>query len=124
MGGAPDPCDDVILGYRNPLTGGPAMRTIGLAMQLLRPGVHTLPHRHSTSTVYQAVRGAGVMAVNGERFAWKERDFIVVPPWAWHEHQNASSSEEAILFQFNDEPAMRALGLYREQQEGGAVVIG
>jgi gentisate 1,2-dioxygenase len=122
-GAPPSACDDVILEYRNPLTGGPAMRTIGLAMQLLRPGVHTWPHRHSSSTVYQAVRGSGVTTVNGTRFAWNERDFVVVPPWAWHEHGNASSTEEAILFQFNDEPALRALGLYREQEEGGTVVI-
>lgn len=120
-GGQPDPFDDVILEYRNPVTGGPAMQTIGLAMQLLRPGVHTRAHRHSSSTVYQVVRGQGTTTVNGTSFSWAERDFMVIPPWARHEHQNASSTEEAILFQFNDMPAMKALGLYREQGDDGAV---
>jgi gentisate 1,2-dioxygenase len=110
-----DPFDDVILEYRNPVNGGPAMQTIGLAMQLLRPGVHTRAHRHSSSTVYHAVRGQGVTTINGVSYPWTERDFLVIPPWAWHEHHNASTTEEAILFQLNDMPTMRALGLFREQ---------
>jgi gentisate 1,2-dioxygenase len=113
----PDPFDDVILEYRNPVTGEPAMRTIGLAMQLLRPGARTLAHRHSSGTVYHAVRGQGITTINGVCYSWTERDFLVVPPWAWHEHRNASTSEEAILFQMNDMPAMKALGLFREQGE-------
>lgn len=116
-----DPFDDVMLEFRNPVTGDPALRTIGLAMQLLRPGVQTRAHRHSSSTVYQAVRGQGVTTVNGKAFAWSERDFLVIPPWAWHEHRNASATDEAILFQMNDIPTMKALGLFREQDDDGAV---
>jgi gentisate 1,2-dioxygenase len=110
-----DPFDDVILEYRNPATGGPALQTIGLAMQLFRPGVHTRAHRHSHSTIYHVVRGRGATTINGTPFSWAERDFMVVPPWAWHEHSNGSSMDEAILFQMNDMPAMKALGLFREQ---------
>ena len=111
----PDPYDDVALEYGNPLTGGPALPTIGLAVQLLRPGVRTRAHRHTSSTVYHVVRGAGATIVNGTRYPWSARDFVVVPPWAWHEHWNDSATEEAILFQMNDQPTMRALDLYREE---------
>jgi gentisate 1,2-dioxygenase len=52
--------------------------------------------------------------INGQRFDWQRGDFFVVPPWAWHEHGNASQ-EETILFSVQDTPVMKALGLYREQ---------
>jgi gentisate 1,2-dioxygenase len=117
-GTEPDPFDDVALEYQNPLTGGPALPTIGLAIQMLRPGVHTRAHRHTSSTVYHVVRGAGATIINGQRFDWGERDFLVVPPWAWHEHVNASAREVAVLFQMNDMPTMRALDLYREEAYG------
>ena len=41
-----------------------------------------------------------------------------MPSWVWHEHGNASDSDDACLFTFNDLPVMRALGLYREEAYG------
>lgn len=110
----PDPFDDVILEYQNPLTGQSALPTIGLGIQLLRPGTHTQAHRHTSSTIHHVAHGSGATIVDGVCFAWAERDFFVVPPWAWHEHAN-DSTEPAIIFQMNDVPAMEALGLYREE---------
>lgn len=114
-GTEPDPFDDVALEYQNPLTGGSAMPTIGLAMQMLRPGVETRPHRHTSSSVHHVVRGEGATIIDNTRYDWSERDFFVVPPWTWHAHVNASSHAPAIIFQFNDLPVMHALGLYREE---------
>ena len=114
-----DPCDDVAFQYRDPVTGRPALPTIGLGIQMLRPGVHTAAHRHTSSTVYHVVRGEGMTMVDGTAYDWGERDFLVVPPWAWHEHINRSAREPAILFQMNDEPTMRALDLYREEGRAG-----
>jgi gentisate 1,2-dioxygenase len=45
-------------------------------------------------------------------------DIFCVPSWAWHEHANASATEDAVLFCLSDLPVMRALGLYREQAFG------
>lgn len=112
------PFDDVALEYRNPFTGGSVMASISCGIQLLRPGVHTCAHRHTSSVVYFVVRGRGYSLINGERFDWKERDFFVLPNWAWHEHVNESSSEEAILFSVQDRPVLDALGLYREESRG------
>lgn len=112
------PYDGILMNYVNPLTGGPVMQTTGAAMQLLRPGEHTRAHRHTGCAVYQVSKGKGYSIINGKRFDWQERDIFCVPAWAWHEHGNASNSEDACLFNFNDSPTINALGLYREQAFG------
>lgn len=112
------PFDGVMMDYVNPHTGGPVMMTMGASMQMLRPGEKTKAHRHTGSIVYQCSKGSGYSVINGKRFDWKERDIFVVPSWAYHEHANASGSEDACLFSFNDLPAIRALGLYREEAFG------
>jgi gentisate 1,2-dioxygenase len=111
----PDPYDDTALEYLDPLTGGPAMPTIGTVLQSLRPGVHTKAHRHTGSVVYYVMRGAGATIVDGTRFDWGAGDFMAIPPWAVHEHINTSGDSAAMLFQVNDIPALRKLGLYREE---------
>lgn len=117
-----DPFDDVAMEYTNPLNGGHVLPTIACWIQLIRPGVHTLAHRHANSTVYHVFRGRGATIVDGVRFEWQEGDFLALPPWCWHEHENApsspfsglSTSEEAILFSINDAPVYEALNLQRE----------
>lgn len=111
----PDPFDDFALEYRNPATGGPALPTLGLALQWLRPSVHGKAHRHTGSVLYYVVRGEGATIIDGVRHDWATGDFLALPPWAWHEHLNRSAREQAIVFQINDLPAMRALCLYREE---------
>ena len=112
------PYDGVLMNYVNPVTGGPVMQTIGASMQMLRPGESTRAHRHTGSFIYQVAKGSGHSIIDGKRFDWKERDIFCVPSWAWHEHVNASASEDACLFTFNDLPVMHALGLYREEAFG------
>ena len=110
-----DPYDDILLEYQNPLTGGPALPTIGVALQMLRPGIECKPHRHTGSTVYYVVRGEGSTRVEGDSFDWSSGDFIAAPSWALHQHKNRSRSKEAVLFQVNDIPVMKALGFWREE---------
>ncbi|BBQ02485.1 gentisate 1,2-dioxygenase (plasmid) [Burkholderia sp. SFA1] len=109
------PFDGVLMHYVNPVTGGPVMSTIGASMQLLRPGEHTRAHRHTGSFIYQVAKGSGYSIINGKRLDWTERDIFCVPSWAFHEHANLSSSDDACLFCFNDLPVMHALNLYREE---------
>ncbi len=112
------PYDGILMDYVNPDNGGPVMQTIGASMQLLRPGERTKAHRQTGSFVYQCAKGSGWSIINGQRFDWRERDIFVVPAWMYHEHANASDSEDACLFSFHDLPVMRALGLYREEALG------
>jgi len=112
------PFDGVLMNYVNPQTGGPVMQTIGASMQMLRPGEKTRAHRHTGSSIYQCAKGEGFSIIGGKRFDWKKRDIFCVPSWAFHEHGNSSSSEDACLFCFNDLPVMHALGLYREEAFG------
>lgn len=109
------PYDGVMMNYVNPKTGGPVMQTIGASMQMLRPGEKTKAHRHTGSFIYQVAKGKGYSIINGQRFDWQERDIFCVPSWAFHEHANASDTEDACLFNFNDLPVMHSLGLYREE---------
>ncbi|APW39065.1 NADPH dehydrogenase [Rhodoferax koreense] len=113
--GDSNPFDGTLMHYVNPLTGGPVMPTIGASMQLLRPGEHTLAHRHTGSFVYQVAKGRGFSIINGQRFDWQERDIFCLPSWMFHEHANASTTEDACLFCFHDLPVMQSLGLYREE---------
>jgi gentisate 1,2-dioxygenase len=107
------PFDDLIVDYRDPQTGGPVMPTLSASMQLLRPGVQTQAHRHTFSAVYHVVRGSGSSTIAGQRFDWAEGDTFALPTWAEHSHENPGS-DDAVLFSFTDEPALRALGLVRE----------
>jgi gentisate 1,2-dioxygenase len=61
--------------------------------------------------IYQVAQGSGWSEIAGQRFEWEEKDIFALPSWALHRH---GAHEESVLFSFDDLPAMRALGLYRE----------
>jgi gentisate 1,2-dioxygenase len=107
--------DGLVYKYANPLTGGPIMPTIGAQLQLLQPKEQTRAHRHTGSVIYQVARGRGWSVIAGQRFDWEEKDIFALPSWAPHSHANASATDDAVLFSFNDFPAMKALALYREE---------
>lgn len=107
--------DGVILEYVDPTTGGPVMPTMSFRSQFLRPGEHTRAHRKTASTVYCVLEGEGATVVEGKRLDWKRNDVFTVPGWLWHEHHNTGG--DAFLYSVTDEPAMRKLGLYREQSK-------
>ncbi|MDA1215645.1 MAG: cupin domain-containing protein [Chloroflexi bacterium] len=107
--------DGMALEYINPHTGGHTLPTMSCWMQMLRPDEHTQAHRHTPSVIYYAFKGNGSTIIDGLRFDWGAGDSFVVPPWRWHEHVNASASEDALLFSMNDGPVMEAFGLLREE---------
>jgi gentisate 1,2-dioxygenase len=110
-----DPYEGAALDYVNPSTGGPTLPTMSCRIQMLRPNEKTKSHRHTSTSIFHAFRGSGTTVINGQPFHWQKGDTFIVPLWHWHEHANASSSEEAILFSMHDEPILRAFGLYREE---------
>lgn len=103
-----------VLRYVNPKTGAPPLKTMGCEVQWLRPGEASGRTRRTASGVYHVVEGRGESRIGETSFAWQQGDTFVAPSWHWIEHRNPSAAP-ACLFQFNDEPAVRALGLWHEE---------
>jgi gentisate 1,2-dioxygenase len=102
--------EPVVLRYVNPRTGGFPLPTMGAEVQWLRPGETTPRERRTAGAVYQVIEGRGRSRVGETWLDWEAGDTFVAPPWHRVEHQAADAP--ACLFQFNDEPAVRALGLW------------
>ena len=97
--------------YRNPLTGGSVMPTMGAGLQLIKTPTAWI--RHTGSLICQVASGSGWSEVGGKKFEWEEKDIFCVPSWTRYRH---GAHGEAVLFSFHDLPAMKALGLYREER--------
>jgi gentisate 1,2-dioxygenase len=90
----------------------PGMTTLDMKLHQLGPGLQGQARRHTGSKLYYVFRGQGASMLDGQRYEWSAGDFLAVPPWTWHEH---SAKGQAIVFEVNDTPAMKALGYYREE---------
>jgi gentisate 1,2-dioxygenase len=106
----------IVLTYVNPTTGAPPLITMGAEAHWLRPGQVVAFGRSTASRVFHVIEGAGQSRVGDVTLTWEQGDTFVAPPWHWIEHESATSDEPACLFSFNDEPAVRALGLWHEEQ--------
>jgi len=64
-------------------------RSLYAGLQLILPGEVAPSHRHAQSALRFVVEGAGAYtAVDGERTTMHPGDFIITPPWTWHDHGN------------------------------------
>ena len=72
--------------------------------------------RRTVSAVCHVIEGRGETRVGDTVLTWEAGDCFAVPPWQWIEHRNLTGAP-ACLFQMNDEPALRALGLWREESD-------
>jgi gentisate 1,2-dioxygenase len=107
-----DPYDGYHLMFASPVDQGPTLPTIAWHVQLLEAKQKTQPHRHNSTTFYNVFEGEGTTTIDGERIEWKKGDLFAVPPWTWHNHENATNSD-TILFSVDDWPALTKLGFYR-----------
>ena len=107
--GEPDPFDCYTLTYRNPLTGGPTLPTAAWEMTMLTPNFKGRDHRHNSSVIYYCFEGNGVLVVEGERFEWSKGDFIELPAWMAHHHENPNW-EDAFIAGWTDWPLQRLTG--------------
>jgi gentisate 1,2-dioxygenase len=106
-----------VLRYVNPKTGAPALATMGCECQWLRPGETARPERRTARAVYHVIEGRGESRVGDATLAWEQGDTFVAPPWHFVEHRNLAPSAPACLFQFSDEPVLKALGLWQEESQ-------
>ncbi|MFT5217870.1 MAG: gentisate 1,2-dioxygenase [Planctomycetota bacterium] len=88
-----------VLILENPGMRGESKITTSLyaGLQLVLPGEVAPAHRHSQSALRFVVDGAGAhTSVNGERTDMQFGDFVITPPWAWHDHGN--NSDEPMIW--------------------------
>lgn len=84
-----------VLILENPGLPGQSRITTSLyaGLQLVLPGEVAPAHRHSQSALRFVMDGGGACtAVNGERTIMQEGDFVITPPWTWHDHGNESDT--------------------------------
>jgi gentisate 1,2-dioxygenase len=111
--GAPDACHGWKMEFINPLTGGPAMPTIGAFIQLLPKGFRGDPSRSTDGTVYSVVEGGGTVTIGEAEFEFGPKDTFVAPSWY---PVTLKAKDACVLFSFSDRPAQQALGIWREQR--------
>jgi gentisate 1,2-dioxygenase len=114
-----DPHRGVSVRLVDPRSGGPATASIEFSAKLLPPGMRTKAHRHMANTVFLVMEGHGHTMVGDRRIDWQENDVFCVPTWTWHEHVNADSGRDAVLYDLSDAPLMSALACYRRQGRDG-----
>jgi gentisate 1,2-dioxygenase len=84
-----------VLILENPGLRGESRITTSLyaGLQLVLPGEVAPAHRHSQTALRFVLDGdGGHTAVNGERTEMSFGDFVITPPWAWHDHGNDSDA--------------------------------
>jgi gentisate 1,2-dioxygenase len=108
-------CHGVKMQYLDLLTGESPMPTIGAFLQLLPNGFSGRPYRSTDAAVYCVAEGHGESAIGAQTFRWEANDVFVVPSWASVSHR---AHADAVLFSFSDRPAQKALGLWREEENG------
>jgi gentisate 1,2-dioxygenase len=99
------------LEYRNPVTGGPALATLGCLLEGLPAGVRSRPSRETASSVLVVAQGAGTLVCGGQTFELLPRDVAAIPAWTWY--QLTAGDQELVLFRVTDRPVHEAFGLYR-----------
>ncbi len=83
-----------VLILENPGLRGTSRVTTSLyaGLQLVLPGEVAPAHRHSQSALRFIVEGSGGhTAVDGERTPMEVGDFVITPPWTFHDHGNHTS---------------------------------
>ncbi|WP_326543999.1 cupin domain-containing protein [Pseudorhodoferax sp.] len=97
----------------------PALPTLACRLLRQRGGRPRREHRRSSATLFHVVEGRGHTTVGEQTLEWARGDTFVVPAWNWCRHAGGGSgkdgSGDALLFSMDDSPALRALGLYKEE---------
>ena len=103
------------LEYRNPLTGGPALATLGCLLQGLPAAAQTRPRRETASSVIVVARGTGTLLCGGQTFPLLPNDVAAIPAWTWH--QLTAAEGGLVLLRLTDRPIHDAFGLYQADEE-------
>ena len=103
-----------VLVMENPSLRGTSFITNALyaGLQIIKPGEVAPSHRHTPSALRFVVEGEGAYtAVSGQRLPMRPGDFVVTPPWAWHDHAN-EGDEPVVWLDGLDTPFAQLFGAH------------
>lgn len=112
-----DAGEPVHLAYVNPHTGEECLPILGVSAQMLRPGEERVLPLRSCSSVIHVIEGEGESQIDGQTIPWGESDTIAIPTYAQVRHR-ARGRAPAFLFQVDDAPLHRKLGIYEDSSTG------
>jgi gentisate 1,2-dioxygenase len=69
--------------------------------------------RNTASRIVAVLAGTGTARIGEQAFRWSRGDVLAVPSWTPHAFQ---AEEGSVLIEVSDEPVLRLLGFYREEQ--------
>lgn len=84
-----------VLILENPGLRGQSKITTSLfsGLQMVLPGEVAPAHRHTQSALRFIMEGSGATtSVDGERTTMEVGDFVITPPWTWHDHGNQTEA--------------------------------
>lgn len=93
---------------------------INALVQVVKPGEHNAPHKHSYMALFIVFQGQGYSIIDGEKIEWKKGDVFFSPAWLAHEHCNTSDHENAVLYTIQDVPTVSGMGTWFLEEPVGA----
>jgi gentisate 1,2-dioxygenase len=107
-----------VLALENPALRGKSLLTDVLfgGLQLIMPHEIAPAHRHSQSALRFVLDGQGAYtAVQGEKTLMTPGDFIITPPWTWHDHGNETDQPMIWLDVLDISIVAHFRGQFREE---------
>jgi len=99
--------------------------TLGMAVQLVKPGEAVYAHRHTASAMRFVLEGGeGVYTItDGEKCVMERGDLVIQPNWGWHNHIN-ETDRDAVWIDCLDAGLMRLLRtMFQEPHPGEEVKL-
>lgn len=94
-----------------------ATSTLYAGIQVIMPGEFAPAHRHTPSALRFMLEGEAYTSVGGERTTMRFGDFVITPPWAFHDHGN-DTNEPALWLDGLDVPMIAFFeAVFREDSE-------
>ncbi len=93
-------------------------QNISMTIGGLLPSQMTNRHRHTYETILYVIEGSGYTEIEDSKVEWQAGDAVYIPSWAWHRHQNASSTKSAKYIACENAPQLQNLGVALREEEG------
>lgn len=90
-----------------------SMKTIAITFHQLAAGAREDTRANTASRIVCVAEGKGTARIGGQVFDFARGDVMAVPSWKPYAFE---AIEPTLLVELSDEPVLRALGFYREQE--------